>query len=408
MASDNAARMSGCPMADWDPVGPEAVADPHPVHAELRAHCPVPYSDRWGGFYTLTRYEDVVRASRDSDTFTATRQTVIPASPRKGLPRLPLQKDPPEHGHYRRGLNPWFKDSKMRLLEPRIEQLAGDIYATLLRDGEVDFSTGFAAPFTQASLCMLVGLDLSEAKELGDLSHAYVAAVQAEEMDRAGGISRQIDQFAIDLVADRRVAPRDPETDMPTGLLQAVDDGRPYSDEEVAGIIRLLLIGGHVVPKNFLCSAVWHLARDQALQQRLRDEPGLMRGAIEEFLRIYSSNQALVRVTTRPVSIGGRDIPAESPVALLFLSANRDEAVFDRPDTFDPERKPNRHLAFGIGTHACIGQALARMQARVTLEQLLARTRSFSVAGEPKWARWTEYGIAELKIAVSLDPEAAR
>ncbi len=390
------------PPSDWDPVAPETMADPHAVHRELRSRCPVPHSQRWGGFYTLTRYADVVEASRDSETFTATRQTVIPASPRKGLPRLPLQKDPPEHGHFRRGLNTWFKESKMRQLEPHIEALASSLYADVLRDGTVDFSEAFAGPFTQGSLCLLVGLDLAEARELGRLSHDYVVAVQGEDLATAGELSRQVDQFAIDLVADRKVRPRDPDGDMVTGLLETVDDGSPYSDEEVAGMVRLLLIGGHVVPKNFLGSAVWHLARDADLQRRLRAEPGLMRGAVEELLRLYSANQALVRVTTREVEIGGRTIPEGKPVALHFLSANQDEAVFERPEVFDPERKPNRHIAFGIGPHVCIGQSLARMQARITLEQLLTRTAGFNVAGEPQWARWTEYGVAALKIDVEL------
>jgi cytochrome P450 len=390
------------PPSDWDPVSPETMADPHAVHRELRARCPVPHSQRWGGFYTLTRYADVVEASRDTETFTATRQTVIPASPRKGLPRLPLQKDPPEHGHYRRGLNTWFKESKIRQLEPHIETLAASLYDQVLCDGEVDFSEAYAGPFTQGSLCLLVGLDLSEAEELGHLSHDYVAAVQGEDLSTAGELSRQVDRFAIDLVADRKARPRDPDADMVTGLLRLVDDRQPYTDEEVAGMVRLLLIGGHVVPKNFLGSAVYHLANDPQLQQRLRTEPALMRGAIEELLRVYSSNQALVRVTTREVEIGGRTIPEGKPVALLFLSANQDEAVFDRPEVFDPERKPNRHIAFGVGTHVCIGQSLARMQTRVTLEQLLRRTSRFSVAGTPEWARWTEYGVAGLKINVEL------
>lgn len=390
------------PGNDWDPVAPETIADPHGVHRDLRGRCPVPHSQRWGGFYTLTRYADVVEASRDTEAFTATRQTVIPASPRKGLPRLPLQKDPPEHGHYRRGLNAWFKESKMRQLEPHVEALARSLYDRVLRNGTVDFSEGFAGPFTEGSLCLLVGLDLSEAEELGRLSHDYVVAVQGEDLPTAGALSRQVDSFATDLVADRKARPRDPGADMVTGLLGTVDDGRPYSDEEVAGMVRLLLIGGHVVPKNFLGSAAYHLATDTDLQQRLRREPGLMRGAIEELLRLYSANQALVRVTTRDVEIGGRAIPEGSPVALHFLSANRDEAVFERPDTFDPERRPNRHIAFGIGTHVCIGQSLARMQARITLEQLLRRTAAFAVSGTPQWARWTEYGVAGLKLDVTL------
>jgi cytochrome P450 len=390
----------GTPRDDWDPLDPDALADPHAVHRRLRRECPVPYSGRWGGFYSLTRHADIVAASRDSVTFTATRQTVIPASPRKGLPRLPLQLDPPEHGHFRRGLNIWFKESRMQRLEQELEALAAALWEKLPRQGRLDFAKGFAAPFTRGALCLLVGLGLDEAERLGKLSHDYVHAVQGEELKRASELSREVDRFAIDLVADRKARPRDPETDMVTGLLALHDEGRRYTHEEVAGMVRLLLIGGHVVPKNFLGAAVHHVGRDHALQQRLRTEPSLMRSAIEELLRVHSPNQALVRVTTRSVEIGGRTIPRDSPVALIFLSANQDEEVFDRPDVFDAERWPNRHIAFGTGPHVCIGQSLARMQARITLGSLLQRTRRFCVQGTPQWARWTEYGVAELEIDV--------
>jgi cytochrome P450 len=213
-------------------------------------------------------------------------------------------------------------------------------------------------------------------------------------------LSRDIDRFAIDLVADRRRAPRDPGTDMASGLIAHDADGRRFTEEEVAGMIRLLLIGGHTVPKNFLGSAVWHLARDANLQERLRHEPQRLRAAIEELLRYYSANQALVRVATKDVSIGGREIPEGCPVALHFLSANQDEEVFEAPDVFDAERSPNRHIAFGIGPHICIGQSVARLQARLALSGLLARTANFSVAGAPQWARWTEFGISELSLMI--------
>ena len=121
-----------------------------------------------------------------------------------------------------------------------------------------------------------------------------------------------------------------------------------------------------------------------------------MRSAIEELLRFYSPNQALVRRTTQDVEVSGRNIPDDSPVALLFLSANFDEDVFEEPQKFDPERANNRHIAFGIGPHVCAGQSLARMQTRLTIDALLENSSKFSLHGQPKWARWTEFGVSEL------------
>jgi cytochrome P450 len=174
-------------------------------------------------------------------------------------------------------------------------------------------------------------------------------------------------------------------------------DGGPYDATELAGMVRLLLIGGHVVPRNFLCSMAWHLAGDADLQRRLRASEVDRRPLIEEFLRVYAPNQALVRVATRATELGGTRIPEGCPVALNFLSANHDEAVFPDPMRFDATRTPNRHIAFGIGTHVCIGQSLARLQARITLDALAALP-PFTTAAPPTWARWTEYGI-QLKAA---------
>jgi cytochrome P450 len=390
--------MSAPPPHDWDPVGPEALTDIHGTLARLRAGCPVAGSQNWGGFYTLTRYDDVVAVSKDPATFTATVQTVIPASPRKGLPRLPLQRDPPESDRYRKGLNLFFKENRIRAIEPALRDLAKRLAGDLRAAPAPEFGEGFAAPFTVGALCILAGMDLSEADELGRLGHDYVAAVQSSDLSRAGQISREIDGFAIALVQNRQTSPRDPETDIVSGLMAYRPEGGPYDFQELAGMVRLMLIGGHVVPRNFLCSMAWHLAQDAGLQDELRAERLDRRLLIEELLRFHAPNQALVRVATRDTELRGVTIPQGCPVALNFLSANRDENIFPDSMNFDPERSPNRHIAFGIGPHVCIGQSVARLQARIALDVLAALPR-FALAGAPKWARWTEYGVTHLALA---------
>lgn len=389
---------------DWDPVAPETLADYPQAHERLRETAPVAWSDRWGGFFTLMRYRDVVSASRDPKTFTATKLTVLPSSPRKGLPRLPLQKDPPDSDRYRKGLNLFFKENKIRTFEPALRELAGRLFANLMENAEAaDFSGGFAEPFTQGALGVLVGFDRDESLEVGRLSHHYVSAVQDQDLATAGELSRQVDAFAARLVENRMAQPRDPESDLVSCLMAYEPEGGRYDQEELAGMVRLLLIGGHVVPRNFLCSVAWHMATHPEHLQRLKDEPGLERSMIEELLRFYSSNQALVRVATHDTQLGGRTIPQGCPVALNFLSANRDEEVFDDPMVFDPARSPNRHVAFGIGPHMCLGVAMAKLQTRITLDRLKSAP-GLAVVGEPRWARWTEYGITGL----TLDMRAPR
>jgi len=229
------------------------------------------------------------------------------------------------------------------------------------------------------------------------LSHAYVPAVQTGDLKTAGDLSRRIDGFAMDLVRDRQTAPRDPETDIVSGLMAWNGEGGPFDFTELAGMVRLMLIGGHVVPRNFLCSMTWHLAQDQGLQDRLRAGDIDQRLLIDEMLRCYSPNQALVRVATRDTQMRGTTIPQGCPVALNFLSANRDADVFPDPMRFDETRNPNRHIAFGIGPHMCLGLSVAKLQARITLD-LLASLPPFKVGARVNWARWTEYGVTHLDL----------
>ena len=274
MAAKNADELTSV----WDPADPETAADYPTAHERVRATDPVAWSSNWGGFFTLMRYADVSAASRDPATFTATKMTVIPTSPRKGLPRLPLQKDPPESDRYRKALNPFFKENRIRAFEPALRRLSDELFAGLMKTPEAaDYALGYAEPFTQGALGLLLGLDRDEALEVGRLSHDYVTAVQGQDLSTAGDLSRQVDGFAERLVADRRRAPRDPATDIVTGLIDAPPKDAPFDDVELAGMVRLMLIGGHVVPRNFLCSTAWHLATHPDHVRLLQDDPAAFR-----------------------------------------------------------------------------------------------------------------------------------
>ncbi len=383
---------------DWDPTDADTSRDPHATHARLRAGCPVAHSNKWGGFWTLTKYEDIVAATVDKTAFSARQQTIVPSSPRKGLPRLPLQSDPPEHTAYRRALNPYFTEARIAALESPVRMIASDLLSAIRPAAATDMVEAYAGRFSVDSLCLFVGLEASEGARLKQLSDDYVRAIQATDHGTAAPLSQAVDELAIDLVADRKKHPRDPAGDIASGLLAGRPGSASFSDVEVAGMIRLLLIGGHTVTKNFLGSAIGHIAGDADLQARLRRDPHLIPAAVEELLRLYSPNQALVRTTTQDVSIRGQAIPAGCPVAMLYISANRDEDVFADPERFVLDRTPNAHVAFGHGIHKCIGQALARMQARVALEELLRQTARFGVGGPFGYAAWPEYGIDRLPL----------
>lgn len=388
----------------WDPHDPDTVANYPAVWRRLRATHPVAWSDKWGGFFTAMRHADIVQIEKDHQTFTATKLTIVPASPRLGLPRLPLQKDPPESERYRKAMNPSFRANKVRSFEGALRGIAERLFAEALKTPQaVDFAVQIGEPFSQAGLGLLVGYDTGESLEIGRLSATYVHAIQTRDMKTAGQMSKAVDGFAIRLVESRLARPRDPDTDMLSSIMAQPDRGAPFTGTELAGMVRLLLVGGHMASRCLLNSLAWHLATNPAHVEMLRDDPASRPGFLDEILRFYPANQSLARVTTCDTVLGGTRIPKGVPVAMNYASANRDPAVFDAPETFDPGRKPNRHLTFGSGPHVCLGQALAKVQLEVMTDALIGAP-GLRVTKEPEWALWTEFGVK----SVTLDMRGRR
>jgi len=211
--------------------------------------------------------------------------------------------------------------------------------------------------------------------------------------------------MARELVADRKQSPRDPELDPASSLLSETYDGEPLSDDLVVGALRQSLVVGLVAPPLLIGGICVHLSRDRELQDRLRAEPDLIPAALEEFLRLYTPYRGFARTVSAEVELHGRRIRPGEPVTLVYASANRDERVFDEPDTFRLDR-PNigQHLAFGRGPHRCAGMALARLSLRVALTELLARTSHFALAGELEPTRMPELGAQRVPLRIVARP----
>ncbi|WP_238367441.1 cytochrome P450 [Mesobacterium pallidum] len=388
----------------WDPHDPQTIDTYPDVWRDLRESHPVAYSDKWGGFFTVMRYDDIVTVEKDPETFTATKLSIVPASPKLGLPRLPLQKDPPESERYRKAMNPSFKSNKIRTFLPGLRALANDLIDTAkARDAAaVNFPEEIGEPMSQGSLGVLVGFDTAEALEIGRLSATYVHAIQTRDMGTAARMSKGVDQFAIDLVASRMADPRDPESDMLSSIMSQPLKGEPFDERELAGMVRLLLVGGHIASRCLMNSLAWHLATNPDHVALLRDDPSVHATFRDEILRFYPANQSLARVTTKDTVLNGTFIPKGVPVAMNYGAANRDPRVFDNPETFDPRRSPNRHITFGTGAHMCMGQAMAKMQVEVMTDALIAQP-GLKVVGTPTWGRWTEFGINTLTLDMRGD-----
>jgi cytochrome P450 len=383
--------------SDFDPLDAGSRPDPHANYAGLRDRCPVAHSDRFGGFWAVTTYADVLAVTADPTTFISSVQNVVPRVQTTGK-RPPLHVDPPEHTAFRQALNPVFRTERLAELEAPIRAAAVRLIDDAVSAGEVELVGAVTGRLPVLALCLFLGMEEDRADEIAELGARYITAFHGGDAVGLERASLALYDLAREVVADRRARPRDARSDYPSALLAMRPDGEPLPDDLIVGSVRQLLVAGHLGPALVLASIVRHLSEDAALQDRLRREPALLEPAIEEFLRLYAPNEGFARTPTTDVMIGGRIIPAGEPVVVLIPSANRDAAVFEDADEFVLERQPNRHLAFGHGPHRCLGERLARLQLRVTVEEMLARTSAIEPAGPPRWSSWPEYGPTALPV----------
>jgi cytochrome P450 len=392
------------PRADWDPIAPAVLHDPHAAYADLRERCPVAYSGRWGGFWTLTRYRDIVRVAGDARTFISSVQNLVPKSPRTGLARRPLSSDPPEHTHFRRVLNEHLSEERVARLEAPLRALAARHLEPFVRAGGGEAMAEVVVHLPVRAVCLWLDIPEADADWVRERSGRYVAALGEDDRALAGALSAELDGYARRLVAARRAEARPPEADAVSALLRTCIGGEPIPDEWIAGTVRMVLVAADRSTASAMGFALELLGRDRSLQARLRREPSLVGPAVEELLRLGSPSQVLVRTATRPVRIGGREVGEGEAVAMLFSAGNRDPEVFPDPDRFALGRR--RHLAFGHGIHKCAGAALARLQLRVLLEEALSRTARWEVVGDVSHTRWPEYGPRALRLRVEAAPPA--
>ncbi|WP_219894291.1 cytochrome P450 [Aquisediminimonas profunda] len=294
---------------------------------------------------------------------------------------IPMESDPPEHTPYRRILNRLIDTKKAEQLTPAVRGYVGGLLQPLLDAGCGDLRP-VAEELTLRVLCRLVGVPDSEwtviqesqaGRKPGEVANTTEEAVK----HRFAALVPVID-YAHGLIEQRRASPED---DLVTGLLQSKIGDRPLSDDESLQMLMLVLLGGHETTRSALLSAVMLLALNPDVQARLRADPSLIPQAVEECLRIEGPVQGLFRLATEDVELAGQRISRGELVMPFFGAANHDPAYFERPTQFDIDRPKSRNYAFGRGTHLCVGAPIARMEMRVFIEELLARTSSFAITG---------------------------
>ena len=365
----------------FKPYSYEFHEDPFPVYRQLRDSAPC-YHDDDLGFWALSRYDDVVRALHDPDTYCS--RFGITLEEGNPLPMM-LTTDPPEHTALRRLVSRAFTPRRVADLEPAIRALSTKHLDRLAHAPSADLIGDYAALLPMDVISRMLGVPDGDQEQLRAWSDALLHRDEGDHNVTPAGIDAayQLYKYFSAFVADRRAgagAVADAGDDLAAALVAAESEGEHLTDEQVVGFLFLLIIAGNETTTKLLGNCLLALQRFPQARAEVLADPGRIPDAIEEILRFEGSTQVMARTLTRDVDLHGEQMRSGDKVLLLLGSGNRDERVWDRPDVYDIDREwPTHHLAFGHGIHVCLGAALARLEMRVSLEEFLGRHPGYEI-----------------------------
>jgi hypothetical protein len=383
------------PRFVYDPSRPDFQAHIYAIYRRLRDEHPV-YVDAERGRYALSRFEDVRAAASDPQTFSSEGTSLAVGL----LPHIQVM-DPPRHDRLRRLVTVAFTPRRIAEQEPRIRGIARGLLDQFAGKGRADLMADYARHVPSRAIGDMIGVPPERREAFLHWTESMVAVAEGTtQADNIRSAAANIYAEFARLLDERRRARRD---DLMSALLDAEIDGEKLTQEELLGFCFVLIVAGNDTTTNLIANGAILLAQHPEARRELLAEPALVEEAIEEMLRCESPAQALPRRATRDVKLHGASIPAGAEVALVWGAANRDEREFPEPDRFDVHRRVRRHLAFGQGLHFCLGANLARLEARVAFEELLARLPGYELAEPPRfvtsvWARSPERVAVEFEV----------
>jgi cytochrome P450 len=362
-------------MFDFDPFAPRCWNDPYPFYEVLRSEHPV-YRREQTPYYILSRYDDIVRALVDHETFSSAKGILIDTDAEK-LPVNMMNMDPPRHDTLRGILTRAMTEDSIARLEPVFRELVVGLIEEFRPKGHFEVVGELSRALPSMVIAEVLGIERADRADFLRWNHAVNSGAEfvGEGALRA---YEELEAYFKRVIAERKAQGTD---DLVSRIFRGSLSEERLTDEEVLGFCSLLLVAGQHATISLLSNAFIELSRHPAQQALLRRRPELLRdGAVEELMRFISPVQGLARTTTRDVTLHGSTIPGDSQVLLLYASGNRDPERFDAPDTLDLTRPDDKtHLAFGHGIHYCLGNAVARLEIRIVFEEVLARLGPWSV-----------------------------
>lgn len=348
-----------------------------PIYERMRQQGGVTYSDAVGGFWSLSKFQDVRDAARDNEVFSSAKGTSI--GNRDGdspsPPNAPIDFDPPDQTRYRKAMQEPFLPNKIGALSDFIRSVVRDLLDRIEAMGEFDIVADLAEPVPQEVLSRVLNFDM----ETRVKNRQLVLNVIHANLETSKAAWAEFRAFLLGEIR-RRVS--NPGDDFLSHLCVDEFDGQRFSESELVAILVSLALAGHHTSINAISSMLRHVSNPEVKQDYFSD-PSINTKIVEETLRFDSPVHLEGRTTTREVEIGGVKIPAGASVALIYASANRDEDKFPNAANFDWRRESNQHLAFGYGIHTCLGVHVARLEMRIVLEEMLQRFPSYRLTGSP-------------------------
>jgi cytochrome P450 len=395
------------PVTDWvndfDHTDEGWAGDPYPIWRNIRdSACPVGRSERYGGVWLPTRHDDVAAVAYDTEHFTS-RSVIVnngrPLGLQEGGFAPPITSDPPFHHEARRLLLPAFAPKAIAPLEEFTRSYCHELIDAMLSDAgraddrlldhssgdlTVDAAVDYAQHIPVRVIAEMLGFPAEDSEKFRSFIHVVLEGVDLPFEERLARMGPLL-EYLTEQVEDHRVNPRD---DLTNYLMNATMGGAPLDGFHILGSIGLLLVAGIDTTWSAIGASLWHLAKTPADRQRLSAEPDLLQPAVEEFLRAYAP-VTMARLVKDDLEFNGCPMKADDWILLSFPAANRDPEQFDNPDDIVIDRAENRHSAFGLGIHRCVGSNLARMEMQIAIEVWMERFGADFELADPAAVTWS-------------------